>query len=153
MYPANGEDGLDAVCRDTDPDEQEIARMQSPARPIVLVSKRVGNGLSELIAPGLAEIGVMLLLKSTLVLAAAALLAGGVRRGSAATRYAIWIGAVAGLLALPLLPVAFPGTNLAWITSPSPAFEWGAIGQDIEATQQARIAGQAAHADAEKDAE
>jgi hydrogenase maturation protein HypF len=60
MYPTGGEDGLEAVRRDTDPDDEEIERLTSPARPIVLVAKREGNGLSGLVAPGLAEIGVML---------------------------------------------------------------------------------------------
>lgn len=69
--------------------------------------------------PGLAvEIGTLLLLKGSLVLSLAWVLARAVRSGSAATRYAVWIAALAGLLALPVLPVAVPGANLAWVTSP-----------------------------------
>jgi beta-lactamase regulating signal transducer with metallopeptidase domain len=65
-----------------------------------------------------AEIGFTLLVKGSLLLAAAWLLAGWARRGSAATRYALWMAGLVGLLLLPLLPVAIPGLNLAWIESP-----------------------------------
>ncbi len=67
-----------------------------------------------------AEIGATLLLKGSFLLGVAWLLTGGVRRGSAATRYAVWIIAVVGLLILPVLPIALPGTNLGWVTGPAP---------------------------------
>lgn len=75
--------------------------------------------LNTVLLPGwAAEVGAILLLKGSLLVAAAGVIAGGVRRGSAATRYAVWILAVVGLIALPGLPVLFSGTNLAWVTSP-----------------------------------
>jgi len=65
-----------------------------------------------------AEIGFTLLVKGSLLLGAAWLLAGWARRGSAATRYALWMAGLVGLLLLPLLPVTLPGLNLAWVESP-----------------------------------
>ena len=65
-----------------------------------------------------AEIGFTLLVKGSLLLVAAWLLARWARRGSAATRYALWMAGLVGLLLLPLLPVALPGLNLAWVESP-----------------------------------
>ncbi len=59
MFPTRGDDDLDAVREAVilDPDEADLLR--SPSRPIVL-ARRQKNSLSDLIAPGLGEIGVML---------------------------------------------------------------------------------------------
>jgi hydrogenase maturation protein HypF len=59
MFPLEGADGLDAARRATDPTNMEAALLLSPQRPIVLVRKRPGV-LPEALAPGLAELGVML---------------------------------------------------------------------------------------------
>lgn len=60
LLPRTGSDGLDAVRAVANADEVELAWLCSAMRPIVLVSRRAECGLSELIAPGLAEAGVML---------------------------------------------------------------------------------------------
>jgi hydrogenase maturation protein HypF len=59
MFPLEGRDGLDAVRRAADPTSEEAALLRSPQRPIVLLRKRPGV-LPEALAPGLAELGVML---------------------------------------------------------------------------------------------
>lgn len=59
MFPLAGADGLDALRRAAHPGEAEAALLRSPQRPIVLVEKRAGV-LPEALAPGLAELGVML---------------------------------------------------------------------------------------------
>jgi hydrogenase maturation protein HypF len=59
MFPLAGADGLDAVRRATVPTGDEAALLYSPQRPIVLLRKRPG-ALPEVLAPGLAELGVML---------------------------------------------------------------------------------------------
>jgi hydrogenase maturation protein HypF len=59
MFPLEGNDGLDALRRATAPTDAEAMLLQSPQRPIVLVRKRPG-ALPEVLAPGLAELGVML---------------------------------------------------------------------------------------------
>ena len=59
MFPLEGPDGLDAVRRAADPAPAEAALLRSPQRPIMLVRKRPGV-LSESLAPGLGELGVML---------------------------------------------------------------------------------------------
>jgi hydrogenase maturation protein HypF len=59
MFPLEGKDGLDGVRRATEPSDAEAALLRSPERPIVLVRKRPGV-LAEALAPGLAELGVML---------------------------------------------------------------------------------------------
>jgi hydrogenase maturation protein HypF len=59
MFPLQGEDGLGAVRRATEPSDAEAALLRSPQRPIVLVRKRPG-ATPEALAPGLAELGVML---------------------------------------------------------------------------------------------
>lgn len=60
MFPACGPDGLDLVRRHVDPDGTEAAAIADPARPIVLVRKRRPDGLSQQLAPGVAELGVFL---------------------------------------------------------------------------------------------
>jgi hydrogenase maturation protein HypF len=59
MFPLAGPDGLDAVRDAAEPTAAEAALLLSPQRPIVLVRKRAG-ALPEELAPGLAELGVML---------------------------------------------------------------------------------------------
>jgi len=59
MFPLAGADGLDMVRRAAAPTEAEAELLRSPQRPIVLVARRPG-ALSEALAPGLAELGVML---------------------------------------------------------------------------------------------
>jgi hydrogenase maturation protein HypF len=60
MFPARGEDGLAALRASVDLDADEIALLQSPARPILLARRRQDCALSTLLAPGLRELGVML---------------------------------------------------------------------------------------------
>ena len=60
MFPMSGADPLAAVRRDVSPREGEIELLCSPARPIVLMRAKPDGSLSGLIAPGLAEFGVML---------------------------------------------------------------------------------------------
>ena len=61
MMPVAGDDdGLGVLRAELAPEADEIERLLSPARPIVLVRKRPRSTLSPLVAPGLAEIGVML---------------------------------------------------------------------------------------------
>ncbi len=59
MFPLEGADGLDALRSATRPTDAEASLLLSPQRPIVLVEKRTG-ALPEALAPGLAELGVML---------------------------------------------------------------------------------------------
>lgn len=59
MFPLEGDDGLAAVRRAATPTAAEAELLLSPQRPIVLVRKQPGT-LPELLAPGLAELGVML---------------------------------------------------------------------------------------------
>ncbi len=58
MFPLAGRDGLDAVRTATRPTAEEAARLLSPERPIVLVAST--GALPDSLAPGLAELGVML---------------------------------------------------------------------------------------------
>lgn len=60
MFPPAGNDGLDAVRAMTTLTEAEATSLRDPARPIVLLGKRKPYGLSEHIAPGVGEVGVML---------------------------------------------------------------------------------------------
>ena len=60
MFPIRGEDGLDAVRDCLQPDEIAAQAIRDPARPIVLARKKVNHLLSELLAPGLGELGVFL---------------------------------------------------------------------------------------------
>ena len=59
MFPLAGADGLDQVRAAADPTAEEAALLRSPQRPIVLLARRRA-ALSEELAPGLAELGVML---------------------------------------------------------------------------------------------
>ena len=60
MFPLTGDDGLDAVrdCADLTAEEAEL--LASPARPIVLTTRKDGNDLADNIASGLSEIGAFL---------------------------------------------------------------------------------------------
>lgn len=60
MVPQEGEDGLDAVRRYVVLNEVEARACADPVRPIVLARKRDDCGLSDALAPGLAELGVFL---------------------------------------------------------------------------------------------
>ncbi len=60
MYPWRGSDGLNAVRQDLALTPVQAKLLASPMRPIVLVSRPDGAGLSGEIAPGLGEVGVML---------------------------------------------------------------------------------------------
>ncbi len=60
LFPAAGADSLDALRREVAPSAEEARLLRDPMRPIVLIRKRSGGTLPEAIAPGLAEIGVML---------------------------------------------------------------------------------------------
>lgn len=59
MFPASGNDELEAVNQAVHLNAEEAAMLRSPARPIVL-AKQKANTLSKLIAPELSEMGVML---------------------------------------------------------------------------------------------
>lgn len=59
MFPLEGADGLDALRRAARPTDAEARLLLSPQRPIVLVAKLPG-ALPDSLAPGLAELGVML---------------------------------------------------------------------------------------------
>ncbi len=59
MFPMDGEDGLAALRWAATPTPAEATLLLSPQRPIVLVRKR-REALPEALAPGLAELGVML---------------------------------------------------------------------------------------------
>ena len=60
MFPWQGRDGLDGLrLSATVTPEQELL-LRDPVRPIVLVERRVDAALSEQIAPGLNEVGVLL---------------------------------------------------------------------------------------------
>jgi hydrogenase maturation protein HypF len=60
MFPQAGDDGLDAVRAELDPDETESAALTDPARPIVLARRRADSRLAPSVAPGLAEAGAFL---------------------------------------------------------------------------------------------
>jgi len=60
MFPPRGPAGLDAVAAAVVLSESAAARLVDPMRPIVLAPRRSGCGLSELLAPGLTELGVFL---------------------------------------------------------------------------------------------
>jgi hydrogenase maturation protein HypF len=60
LFPERGVQGLDEVLREVKLDDHEARLLLSPQRPIVLAPKRLPDTLSQLVAPGLAEIGVML---------------------------------------------------------------------------------------------
>jgi hydrogenase maturation protein HypF len=60
MFPRRGADGLAAVREEAAPSESEAVLIDSPARPIVLITRNSGSRLAPGIAPGLAEIGAFL---------------------------------------------------------------------------------------------
>jgi len=60
MFPLAGEDGLDAVREHVELTADEATLLASPARPIVLATKREGSNLAGNIASGLTEIGAFL---------------------------------------------------------------------------------------------
>jgi hydrogenase maturation protein HypF len=60
MFPLRGKDGLDAVRDHLKLDDVAAAALTDPARPIVLVPKGNGSGLSPSLAPGLRELGAFL---------------------------------------------------------------------------------------------
>ena len=60
MFPMQGKDGLGAVRKAVTLTAQEAEYLRSPARPILLLRKRVGIDLADNVAPGLGEIGVFL---------------------------------------------------------------------------------------------
>ena len=60
MFPQEGADGLESVRREVVLTETEASLLASPVRPIVLVRRRAQSALTPLIAPGLAEVGVLL---------------------------------------------------------------------------------------------
>jgi len=60
MFPLSGQDGLDFIRRYAEVTTDEGQLLTSPARPIVLVTKKDGNDLVEGVAPGLSELGAFL---------------------------------------------------------------------------------------------
>jgi hydrogenase maturation protein HypF len=60
MFPWIGSDGLEQLRKELEVDADSGAMLCDPARPIVLLRRRDGSTLPQLIAPGLDEIGVML---------------------------------------------------------------------------------------------
>jgi hydrogenase maturation protein HypF len=60
MFPQAGGDGLAAVRAELDPDDEESAALDDPARPIVLMRRRPDSHLAASVAPGLAEVGAFL---------------------------------------------------------------------------------------------
>jgi hydrogenase maturation protein HypF len=60
LFPQQGVDGLAAVREYCTLDAEQGALLRSPARPIVLLPLREHGALASAIAPGLAELGVML---------------------------------------------------------------------------------------------
>ncbi len=62
----------------------------------------------------MAEFMLSIIVKSTAILLAAGVIERMLRRQSAATRHLVWTAALAGLLALPLLPAVFPSWGPKW---------------------------------------
>ena len=60
MFPAPRSDNMAVVRQYLLAGDVEAQLLESPARPIVLISKISGKGLSEAVAPGLNEVGTML---------------------------------------------------------------------------------------------
>src|SRR5262245_5573729 len=56
-------------------------------------------------------------IKSVIILSVAGLVAGSLRRASAASRHLVWSLAMASLLALPVLSVALPSWRIAALPS------------------------------------
>ena len=60
MFAQSGADGLDSLRGEVEVGDLEARCLLSPARPIVLLPRCAGSRLAPAIAPGLAEIGVLL---------------------------------------------------------------------------------------------
>jgi hydrogenase maturation protein HypF len=60
MFPLQGEDDLDSVRKHLVLDSVTREALLDPARPIVLLPRGTGFNLSEILAPGLSEIGAFL---------------------------------------------------------------------------------------------
>ncbi len=60
LFPWQGAEGLDAVNSQVELDPLTVAKLRDPSRPIVLMRKRQDCSLSPHLAPGVAELGVML---------------------------------------------------------------------------------------------
>ena len=60
MFPLSGEDGLEVVRTYASVSSEEAGLLASPARPIVLTSKKNGSDLADNIAFGLGEVGAFL---------------------------------------------------------------------------------------------
>jgi hydrogenase maturation protein HypF len=60
MFPARGDDGLDAAREELEIDTIAAATLRDPARAIVLLPRRDRGCLAASVAPGLAEIGAFL---------------------------------------------------------------------------------------------
>jgi hydrogenase maturation protein HypF len=60
MFPWIESDGLELLRQELEVDADSGAMLCDPARPIVLLRRRDGSTLSQLIAPGMDEIGAML---------------------------------------------------------------------------------------------
>ncbi len=60
MLPWQGDDGLACVMKLADPAPEQLALLRDPLRPVVLVPAREDSTLAPSVAPGMAEIGLML---------------------------------------------------------------------------------------------
>lgn len=60
MFPARGADGLETIRAVAELTPEHEQWLRDPVRPIVLVNKKVHAPLSQRIAPGLREVGIML---------------------------------------------------------------------------------------------
>jgi len=60
MFPARGDDELEALRRELEPTAAEAVLLAGPQRPIVLCRRHAASSLAPELAPGLAEIGAML---------------------------------------------------------------------------------------------
>jgi hydrogenase maturation protein HypF len=60
LFPRAGSDGLDGIRRYCALSVEQACSLCAPERPIVVVPRRDGTGLSPSLAPGLAELGVLL---------------------------------------------------------------------------------------------
>jgi hypothetical protein len=81
--------------------------------------------------PGAERALWLLVLRATLVLLAGAGVAWLLRRGSAASRHAVWTSTAIGLLALPVLSLLLPRWELAVLPSASPSASTVGGRQDI----------------------
>ena len=84
-----------------------------------------------------ADLLVPLLVKSSLVVALAGLVALAVERAAAATRHRVWAAAFAALALLPFLAVGLPGFELAWL----PAVEVNETPASLDSEAGLRAAG------------